>query len=478
LNILKVLQFVLESDLLSSSQKNDYFNKCQLTYVQSCELLTEVIKKRTAIVELSKEYKKFDCPHFSTLLMLNNYKFQNQFISDENFDCLLDYLKINKKKRKQVIANLAPCLGKIEQIEALKSAGYLNTSERVKFHILRRCLELSEFDYFNRIRGELINDEVLNKKLTLLLGHYSKTNKTKDVENVFNQLNGDYFCDYFQKLIRFWHDLPEVRNYIELRSDLDKQSLLKSMIENRLSASQSFSFIRLSDGEAYWLSDDKLFNERQERHWWGKVLPEELRSEIKKDFNFYIRNSSVDMVGFPTCHKFVHYVGYKNTGFNTESELGTNVLNRLAFMVNAVPQILEYKSFQNAIVCEDQINNYLFDLDYFFQLAKHAKRLVLVSGYNEQALQNALKELNLTVHIIEIPTHNLLRMRNDTVDSNITLPYLYKDVLHTLQSIVLPGDLCLISAGFIGKMFIAECANRGAVAIDVGQTLGRIINEK
>lgn len=471
----KILRFALESDCLTSLEKSEFFDKCNIGHKESYRLIMDIMERRTTIMSLASSYKAFNCKYFRILLMLCNYRFRHEDISDDDFEEIVTFISTNKKLSISVLNRTVPLLHNAEQIERIRCGGHL-AHLRTAFNIARRCLEIREFEYYGELVELLDFDKNSKKKLEALYGHYTQSTTTNDIEKIFSEIEGDYYSDYFSVIKHFWHEIPEDRNFIEMRSDANKFKDLQLKITDNLLKRQAFAFVRLSDGESYGFSDNESLSKRQEQHWWGKILDMELRSKIKEDFRTYLSSTTFDFVGVPTIHKYVHYIGFNNSGFNSEDELDKKVIHRLSFMNNEIDKVIKEKKFDFDNICEDQINNYIFDLEYFYNLSKSAKRLVVISGYSTQVLEEVTKDFDVEKIFIEIPTHNMLKMRGDTVSSELPLPYNYNSIIEHIKGIVSPGDLCLISAGFIGKMFVAECKMQGGVAIDIGQVLGGIIN--
>lgn len=471
----KILRFVLENQNLTSLEKSDFFDKCNIGHKESYRLIMDIMERRTTIMTLARDHRVFNCRYFRVLLMLCNYRFRHENISDEDFDEILTFILANKKLSISVLNRMVPLLDSSHQIERIRHGGYL-VHPRTAFNITRRCLEIKDFEYYKKLVDVLDFDNNTNKKLEALFGHYTQSTTTSDIEIIFSEIEGDYYRDYFSVIKPFWNEIPESRNFIEIRSNPKKFDELKHLIVNSLLRREGFAFVRLSDGESYGFTDDESLSKRQEQHWWGSVLTLELRQKIKEDFRNYLSSTTFDFIGVPTIHKYVHYIGFNNSGFNSETELDKKVIHRLSFMNNELDKLAKSEQFESSKICEDQINNYIFDLDYFYRLSRSAKRVVFISGYNTSVLENITEHFEVEKIFIEIPTHNLLTMRDDTVSSELPLPYSYSNIIESLKNIISPGDLCLISAGFIGKMFIAECKTQGGVAIDIGQVLGGIVN--
>jgi hypothetical protein len=56
------------------------------------------------------------------------------------------------------------------------------------------------------------------------------------------------------------------------------------------------------------------------------------------------------------------------------------------------------------------------------------------------------------------------------------LPYVYKELREQIRSTAGPGDLVLVAAGVIGKIFLNDIRERGGVALDVGSSLEKWVD--
>jgi hypothetical protein len=110
------------------------------------------------------------------------------------------------------------------------------------------------------------------------------------------------------------------------------------------------------------------------------------------------------------------------------------------------------------------------DLARVHSLAGHAARLVVVSSAAGHALDKALYAIK-NRHYISVPTHSRTRANEKYVSCDRPLPYVYKELREQIRSTAGPGDLVLVAAGVIGKIFLNDIRERGGVALDVGSSL-------
>ncbi|WP_157938669.1 hypothetical protein, partial [Vibrio breoganii] len=338
--------------------------------------------------------------------------------------------------------------------------------------IIRRSLELeNKFIYYDS--RDKIQSYTKAKKLQILSKYYSEGGISQtEVDEGFKNIDEHYFIDFVNLISPKLKLISNKTNYFDLRYSKNKQMLFLSNIIDRVKIGKKFIFVRLSDGESYGYTNDNELSRRQEVHWWGEVLSEELRNKIKNDFSNAIFTTRFDFLGIPTHYKYIHYIANKNNKeISIKDNLDTNVINRLSFSLFSI-----IDAYSNERVCvdnfvEDQINNVMFTKENLRVLSKNANRTIVISGYKEKHIHETFN--NDSIIVKEIPTHNLLSGSDKTCNSSLPLPYKYDEVREWISSNVKNGDLCFISAGFIGKIFACDALKNGAIVLDIGQSLNK-----
>lgn len=296
----------------------------------------------------------------------------------------------------------------------------------------------------------------------------TKTTNYKFVESSFCQLDKALAREYVQYLLTHFEAIPKSKKIIDFQIEVGKLSRLKNMLEEAVQLQQPFSFVRLNDGEGYGFPDAlpcSFDTERQELHWWGEVLPPALRNKIQEDFRRSLPEH--DLVGIPSVFRFIDELS-----INRDYSIFNNaLLCRLFTLCHGYLNIYDGR----ACITEGQINLYLFDREYITKLARLAQRVVFISGAKKEYLQGVFSELQHASYI-ELPTHRLLKTEKFSYsEAERPMPYVYEDYLEQIRELAGPGVVFFISAGFIGKIFAAEVAKKGGVALDVGQILMNIV---
>ncbi len=80
--------------------------------------------------------------------------------------------------------------------------------------------------------------------------------------------------------------------------------------------------------------------------------------------------------------------------------------------------------------------------------------------------------------VLTIPSHRRTCSHPAFVKAETSLPFCYEATLSEITSKIGRGDVVLVGAGIIGKLFIEEARRKGAVALDVGAMLDYFANAK
>jgi hypothetical protein len=270
----------------------------------------------------------------------------------------------------------------------------------------------------------------------------------------------DIRAEYEKLVLPCYQRLRPGLRYMDVRWDDAQSGELIARLRQTLVDRKPFSLLRLSDREGYVFSDDARFFTPEdvancERHWWSEEIAASLRREITASIREAVRNA--DILGIPCVYRFLQY---HNLGGGLQSRGLLEVLNQ-------VPGLAR----QSALFSEEKCNAPLFnDLATVHALAGHAPRLVIVSSAAGHALDKAFHEVR-NRHYISVPTHSRTRANEKYVGFERPLPYVYKEVRERIRLAVVPGDLVLVAAGVIGKIFLNDARESGGVALDVGSSL-------
>ena len=114
------------------------------------------------------------------------------------------------------------------------------------------------------------------------------------------------------------------------------------------------------------------------------------------------------------------------------------------------------------------------NIDVIRDLSKLSKKVVVVSSGSEDAIKSAFADVSDALHI-PIPTHYKTSLNSNYVSLSNPLPFIYKDIINQMESVVEPGDLVLIGAGVAGKVFVHAAKRCSAVGIDIGSAMDEYV---
>lgn len=353
-------------------------------------------------------------------------------------------------------------------LDALKHTQKINLIKRKLTSGDDRSADL----YKKRFKSSL--GEIEKLKISVLENTLSATSSYsyREIEQNFAHIRHQAVIEYNRHLRHLYSRIPEKNNFIDARINPEKREGLKRRILSALIDASPFSFIRVGDGESYGFTDNLFLTEkayaRQELHWWGETLPPHLRQELQSGFRHSLM--SANLIGIPTVFRFCNEI-------SSAADKPVTCNSLLARLIAATKNCLESVS-DETIYVDEQSNLFLFDLPFLETLLATARRVVVVSGLSETEMRR-LPFFRTKDHLqfIELPTHRMLRGHAMGTPIEEILPHCYSRYISFVEQMSAPGVLVLISAGFIGKQFIASAANRGAVALDIGQQLLNLAKE-
>lgn len=477
MNFKKYVTWVLITDKLSVDEKNNILNvtaiRKYLTISEAMIIVSELSTERQKISEICNIYKLIENKCLRNVLMIEYFRTRSEHLTDEEFTEVFEYLHIRKSNRK-LIGRVIPILGQEKHLIKIENSGLLY-NDRLKFNYLRRCLDLGLYDIYHAGKVIFNDDSVERKKLDILYRHLIGKVSYQEIELELYSIDEPYFHSYKNNVKKPWEMVEKNRCFFDLRGSKEQREQIDLTIKSSIKKQKKFLMLRLGDGECYGFSESSSLSERQEKHWWGGSLSVDLRNEIKESFTHGIRNTEIDVLAIPSPNKYIHYINYLSLPFSVEEPLEQSVLARNACVDNSIVDLIEQGYFKSSLLCDDQINKYFLDSDKLSDYISLAETVYIITGKTKDSVLNSLSNYKDKLVVVEIPTHNLNRFKSGENKNGTALPFVYNDILAELD-VVKPGDLCLISAGFIGKIFALKCASNNAVAIDIGQAINELVS--
>lgn len=231
------------------------------------------------------------------------------------------------------------------------------------------------------------------------------------------------------------------------------------------------SFIRLGDGESYAypqlgasLGGNEAFIldcEKRERTWWRCNLDEVRREEIQSAVRGAVMGA--DILGVPSIYRLIR-------DFAAEGILVESAAQRgLAIILSAIGGEIP---IGQRIFTEERAHQVVLTSDNIRALIAHAKRTVIVSCWSA----DQLADLGNNFSVVQIAPHS--KVAHASSANLESLPFNYNSVLREIDETVRLGDLVLVGAGVIGKIFISAARAKGAIALDVGAMLDYVAGYK
>jgi hypothetical protein len=252
-------------------------------------------------------------------------------------------------------------------------------------------------------------------------------------------------------------------DFIDIRFLPERNAALRELILHAAMARRPFALLRLVDGESYAFSDARgsLFpssaaadDAKRERIWWSSSPSASERAAIKEQVRAAVRRA--DVIGIPSIYRLIRDRGHNGTAYGAdESQRG---------LMTVIAAVAHDGLCKGRSVTEERCHHIVFDRAFVEELSLVARRLVWVTCWNEAQLGISA---SCEQCFIIVPPHSRVM---DLVERDRFVPFYktYPGQLAALKAIVEPGDVVLVAAGLIGKIFVSEAKARGAVALDIG----------
>jgi hypothetical protein len=475
----------IASEIENSADPTQKFSLLQKKRTISSGILWKIIlylnDKRSPVYDLIlKERNVIENEEVRLLLRLRESLSSPSPVSGFEVNKFLGYysarkttLKNKKEYRRLLITLISKKLPAAQAYDALECAGLV---EKFTVHEVLKMLNKAslegEGEVFFALKKQYLKNMNSSAKVKLMYWEARLSNKSvqgyKAIEKNFCHLNKVLSEEFNKYLLALFDAIPEEKMFLDCQIEKRKLNNLKVSIEEAIQQQKSFSFVRLNDGEGYGFPQTlpcAFDMERQELHWWGEVLDAALRRKIQEDFRRSLHQH--DFVGIPSVLRFIDELN-----INRDNSIFNNhLLCRLFTACHGYLNNYDGKSY----VTEGQINLYLFDKEYIIRLANLARRVVFISGAKKEYLQTVFIDFQHATYV-ELPTHRLLKNEKFSCSgATQPLPYVYEQYLEQIRKLAGPGVVFFVSAGFIGKIFAAEIAKSGGIALDVGQVMMNIV---
>ena len=318
----------------------------------------------------------------------------------------------------------------------------------------------------------LFNDDRYNEIISLmeakefgqcdsLLGELKKSNPN------------NLFVGFIHRIIEYAKQIDSISSsYAESYLDIDKSpvsaiQLSKKLIE-RIQNKTPTSLVRLGDGEGMFLEYPEQFKNWQEndkehsqRIWWGDIKFSKLDNNyITSNFFDAVRNA--DILGIPTLAVMVQATANVEGIAQNPTHRGWRAIHHHI----ARKEFLDSKP-SAAILTSWHCHNDLEFWDLYRFILTNVQSLTIITCHTEIGKVIQDKFGIRSVRVVAIPSeHRHSHNFNTHEADNSHFPDYFYKILATLT--VETGEVFLVAAGFLGKIYCNEIKKKGGIGIDIG----------
>ncbi|MCC7460026.1 MAG: hypothetical protein IT286_01870 [Proteobacteria bacterium] len=264
-----------------------------------------------------------------------------------------------------------------------------------------------------------------------------------------------------------WKSIAQSSDHLllDIKFDAGQADSLKKMVKDALITKKPFSLINISGSDSYGFSEkmpeqypSDLAADYEMRHW-GKNIDVSTKKQISKDFVQALSNA--DAIGFPGS---AYLVGNLDP---TNRPAMSQLLVKFKTLVLGVQDLLSTNQIsKNKWWADKNCNHTLVHEDFLLGLMEIATNVIVVSPF----------EIPYD-HLLDHPkVKSVLLPKSDTTSE--VLEQVLGEKLNEMNALIQQGTLVLVSAGFLGKHLADVAKAKGAVALDVGATLGYLLGHE
>ncbi len=250
---------------------------------------------------------------------------------------------------------------------------------------------------------------------------------------------------------------------------------ISEVIIDHIRNKKAFALIRLGDGEGHYLpykaslqsfqAEDQQFSQEI---WWGKsLITTEKWQKIKALYHDAIAHANI--LGIPDPQRICRNL--LEPGLN-KGELNRESRGLLAVMNTVESLSKTYKEAEEApIISSCHIHSQLEVLGFWELILAEIDECVLISSHPE------LPKWLLEKHAVKLSKEYLLpteykfaeQMGYDKSPEKPHFPDHFEFICRDI-TVAYPGQVFIVAAGFLGKMYCHLIRQRGGIALDVGST--------
>ncbi len=276
---------------------------------------------------------------------------------------------------------------------------------------------------------------------------------------IFDSLSNSHLCKYLEPFMIFVNG-SKFKDF-----SLDVDDIFIRLI-NAIKNHESYSLIRLGDGEGTFLSNEDNNNDKRKivNIWFGDSF------DLNKTdcFKEYLMESilSADCVGVPLFERFLddYTLSYDNRNYRALC----NIYNSKNYFLD--------KSITSAFIHID-----IYKSNKFKELVSLADKVTIITGHDVDSCKKIFSDnyLRDDLDVISIPTEIGFKDRFGYNEYNVEhYPDVFNLVIDKINANNNKGHLYIICAGFLGKYYAHVVKSGGGVALDMGSAIDYMLGFK
>ncbi|MBR8827991.1 MAG: tetratricopeptide repeat protein [Gomphosphaeria aponina SAG 52.96 = DSM 107014] len=248
-------------------------------------------------------------------------------------------------------------------------------------------------------------------------------------------------------------------------------------IINHIQEKTPFSLIRLGDGEGKFIKYPQEYEEYEisdrsqvQQGWWGdNPIDGKIWEKIGTDYLSAIQDA--DCLGISEFFRFIRILELNNNLKNiTNQYSGTGVRGLLAIIYS-----LDEFKLQNKMLTSCYIHHDLEAWDLYKLIFKYVDSCSVISCH-EQLIPLLKEKYNLEVRkFYQIPTEFNHKEKFGYEVKERHFPDVYEKLWEEIE-VIAPGEVFLVAAGFLGKIYCKIIKERGGIALDLGSIVDYWVN--
>ena len=394
---------------------------------------------------------------------------------------------------------------------------YLNTLENEKQYAMavRYALPVLEMDGLFEQAYQLVNQQLnilADQEFSIRIPFYFEQTRLQNLLQLQKMPRGQHLSDISFKasteipsrlnsnIQKQWTNIPELAELFSLHQSLlaeigdrhadsfyldtctsprDAGEVALRIIE-AIRASKPFSLLRLGDGEGYFLPYDEKRKSFQkvdqayiEHAWWQKSKLSGLKDQIVIRVSEAIQGA--DILGIPCFYGIFRW----NWLYQMEGYISSPVTRGLL----AVNQYIAKQGRQDPLFARKTItscfiHHHLSNWGLYDYIFSFIRRCCVISCHAEiarpleQLFQLAIQRLYL------IPAEFSHASRfEEALPGEAHYPNRFNEICQSIE-VAYPGEVYLVGAGYLGKIYCQIIKSKGGIALDVGSMLDYWMSHK